>query len=234
MKHDTRLHARLSCSGSGRWLNCPGSAIEEAKYPYTTNPAAQEGTKAHEYAEKLLLHGDITECDDVMLNYITTYTDFVFDLCIQDYKIAIEQRVTLDTVVDGSFGTCDVVGIKQDKLIVVDLKYGLGTVSATYNTQLMLYGIGALMGLGEAEKANITTIELVICQPRIAQQFSRDILSKDELREFALIARTQSRRINQMEKGIIPLEFVKGSHCKWCKHVKCEHHRLNYLRGEMF
>lgn len=52
-------HAKLSASGSSRWLNCPGSvaaedAIPESELGPKSNPAAREGTAAHKLGEMCL------------------------------------------------------------------------------------------------------------------------------------------------------------------------------------
>lgn len=49
--HKERAHALLSCSSSGRWLNCTAAPLLEDKYPNTSSAAADEGTLAHELCE---------------------------------------------------------------------------------------------------------------------------------------------------------------------------------------
>ena len=46
-----KLHAKLSASGSKKWLTCAGSATLEASFPDETSPYAAEGTFAHEVFE---------------------------------------------------------------------------------------------------------------------------------------------------------------------------------------
>lgn len=53
--HGERAHARFSASGAHRWMACPGSVREEAKYPQKpAGKAALWGTECHEWAEKIL------------------------------------------------------------------------------------------------------------------------------------------------------------------------------------
>jgi CRISPR/Cas system-associated exonuclease Cas4 (RecB family) len=53
--HEDRLHALCSASGAERWLNCPGSVGLSRTVPEKPpGPAALEGTRAHELAEKIL------------------------------------------------------------------------------------------------------------------------------------------------------------------------------------
>jgi len=59
-------HAKLSASGSSRWIHCPGSIAAEAAVPINeqgpkSNPAAREGTAAHKLGETCLrekVHAD--------------------------------------------------------------------------------------------------------------------------------------------------------------------------------
>ena len=53
--HNERAHAKFSASGAHRWMGCPGSYREEAKYPpKPAGKAALWGTECHEWAEKIL------------------------------------------------------------------------------------------------------------------------------------------------------------------------------------
>ena len=47
-------HAILSASGAHRWLNCTPSARLEQLFPDRSGEFAQEGTFAHELAEKMI------------------------------------------------------------------------------------------------------------------------------------------------------------------------------------
>lgn len=55
-------HAKLSASGSSRWIHCPGSVAAEEAVPVNeqgpkSNPAAREGTAAHKLGELSLREG---------------------------------------------------------------------------------------------------------------------------------------------------------------------------------
>lgn len=55
------LHAKLSASGSTRWMACPGSVRLEQDFPDTSSAFADEGTAAHFLGEQVLLAGDHAE-----------------------------------------------------------------------------------------------------------------------------------------------------------------------------
>jgi hypothetical protein len=54
-------HAKLSPSGSQRWINCPGSVRMEEPFPDDSSPYAREGTAAHEIVERALRKGVPTD-----------------------------------------------------------------------------------------------------------------------------------------------------------------------------
>ena len=44
-------HAKLSASGSNRWINCPGSIVLERSFEEKESEYAEEGRLAHSVAE---------------------------------------------------------------------------------------------------------------------------------------------------------------------------------------
>lgn len=44
-------HAKLSASGSNRWISCPGSVELEEQFPDLENEYALYGTETHKLAE---------------------------------------------------------------------------------------------------------------------------------------------------------------------------------------
>ena len=81
-------HAKLSASGSARWLNCPGSVNAEKGVRDKSSFFAQEGTAAHALAEHCLVNsvdaasqiGQTFEGFKVgveMSDHVQTYVDYV-------------------------------------------------------------------------------------------------------------------------------------------------------------
>lgn len=174
-----RTHARLSASGSERWINCPGSVAAEDNLPDTTSIYAQEGTCAHELAELCLTHGH--NCCDWVDKQLIENNAFTVTQEMADYvqqfldqvrafsgELMVEQRVDFSDWVPDGFGTSDVIIIQetQKRMVVRDLKYGQGVkVYAKENTQGLLYALGAykmVEGIYDIER-----VMICIDQPRL-------------------------------------------------------------------
>ena len=86
MSHSERKHARLAPS-NGRWPVCPGEPRLTEGLPDTSSPAADEGTAAHEVAERWLrgevmqvgeeidVRGTKWEVTDEMQEAVLTYVE---------------------------------------------------------------------------------------------------------------------------------------------------------------
>lgn len=178
-------HARLSASGSKKWLNCSGSLRLEEKFPDEGSSYAAEGTTAHKLAElKLLLAmKQITkkefikqaaelETDAEMDEHTEGYKDYVLERFAAvgaecpDAKLSVEERLELSEFVPDGFGTGDAVIVGFHVLEIIDLKYGKGVpVSAQDNSQLKLYALGALTRYDWLY--DVRKVRLHIYQPRI-------------------------------------------------------------------
>ena len=83
-------HSRLSASKSHRWLKCPGSVKMSEGIEDKPSKYAEEGTQAHELAERCLCSGkdmfDLMKEDNSlvipleMANAIQFYVDYVREL----------------------------------------------------------------------------------------------------------------------------------------------------------
>lgn len=206
-------HAKLSASGSERWMNCHGSVWMEASYPNTTSIYAEEGTRAHELAEKAILSNtapsELTE-DAEMARYVQDYIDYIDALKTKTSTTYIEQKVSYEHITPEGFGTCDCAIIDDTHIHIVDLKYGKGVpVSAEKNTQLMIYAAGFIY---TNKLKNIETITLHVVQPRIPN-YSEYTLSREYLRQFEALA------AHQAKKALKPDAPLKAGEkqCQWCK-----------------
>lgn len=226
-------HAKLSASGSKKWLNCPGSVQLEAQFPDTVSSYAAEGTTAHALAEaKINLamksisrvnYHKLTEKLDTntdMEEYTDGYRDFVlerYNAALQKSKdavLAVEIQIDLSAWIPGGFGTGDAVIISPGALEIIDLKYGQGVpVSAKDNTQLRLYALGALDCYDYLY--DIKTVTMTIYQPRI-DNISSVTVNSLELYEWGFDVVREKAKIANDDSV---LECVAGKHCDegFCK-----------------
>lgn len=192
-------HAILGPSGSGTWLTCPASIRMCRDIPDRGSVYASEGTHFHTLCEvearyRLLGGSEEDYVDGIMAwmaetdedwqddqwRYVKQWIAFLEEAMQDDPDaiVLLEQRV--DTGVPGCWGTADVVIISTTFgwVRVIDIKYGAGVfVSATENSQLMLYGIGGL-GLVE-DPAIITEVTVTVWQPRMNNVSDYTISRKD-------------------------------------------------------
>ena len=234
VNHSERAHALLSASGASRWLNCtPSSRLEEG-FSNESSSFAEEGTLAHEFAE-LNLKSDLGLITGVehakltnpfikntfnsqdMQDFVQVHIDYVLEQFAEakrktpDAILLIEQKVDITHLIEEGFGTCDVIIIADGTLEVIDLKYGLGVrVSAEDNSQLKLYGSGALEAYDLLY--DIHMVKLTITQPRMDSISSWEI-SADDLRQWGNEVVKPKAQIAYAGEG----EQVTGEWCRFCK-----------------
>lgn len=241
-------HAKLSASGSERWMRCPGSVILEAFFEDEGSPFAEEGTRAHALAEariraileprsrkaKTAKQTAEATADDEMKTFTTVYVDYCKDL-IDDGNLRglltrawVEQRVRFSDWVPGGFGTVDFCCIAGDDLHIVDLKYGKGVpVSAIGNTQERTYALGMLQEIGFIFD-NIKTVTTHIVQPRIGN-VSHETLTVEELTDWG--ENTLKPKAERAYAGA--REYETGKQCKFCKAKALCRYRANTLLGRV-
>lgn len=166
-------------------MTCPGSIALTRDAARESNAYADEGTAAHELAQRALTYGKhavffvgeqiqvgerIFVVDHNMAEHVQTYLDEVRRR-VGKGTLMIEQRVSFSDAigVPSQFGTADAVILSGDgKLVqVIDLKYGQGVrVEAVENEQLLTYAAAVLetfdVVMGEVEE-----VEVVVVQPRL-------------------------------------------------------------------
>lgn len=223
-------HAILSASGSHRWLNCTPSARLELEFENTTSEAAREGTAAHALCEHKLKKflkkrskrpvsdynsDEMEECTDAYAEFVMEQYEEAKKSC-KDPVILIEQKLDFSCYVPDGFGTGDCIIISDDKLHIIDFKYGQGIlVEAEHNSQMMLYALGAL----EIYDAlyDIKEVSMTIFQPR-RENVSTWTIPIEELKVWAEEELKPKAQKAYDGDG----EYVPGEWCTFCKAaVKC-------------
>ena len=183
-------HTVASPSALHRLMRCPGSAVLCKSVPEQSSKYAEEGTLFHsvmEYILKSKLGEQVT--NKWVRMYIDTYSTIALEKeavdemvdCVQGAtqwfnlnfvnatQIIAETRLPM-YYSDRDYGTADVIVLFDDRLVIVDWKYGKGVdVSPNNNPQLISYALSALKYLSSQhiDIRNFKEIETIIYQPRI-------------------------------------------------------------------
>ena len=210
---------------------------------------ADEGTKAHSLCE-LKLQKELGTINQFVLDEqkkvlmesgkgydwkkIDWATDVYTDTVMSNYYAAkrvddaadlmIETRIDMSEIIPKCWGTSDAIVVSDKELVVQDYKNGAGVaVSAVNNPQARLYGLGALLLLGDLYK--FPTIRNVIIQPNL-NSITEETLTREELLSWA--------------NGIKPVveqavagtdEYHSGDHCRFCAaRALCYHRALECMR----
>jgi len=218
-------HAILSASSSHRWLHCLPSARLELEFENTNGEAAKEGTAAHALSEHKLKKAlrirskrptseydsdEMEECTDAYVDFIMEQVELARKSCT-DPIILIEQRLDFSCYVPDGFGTGDCVIISDDRLHIVDFKYGMGVlVDAEDNPQMKLYALGALEIYDSLY--DIKEISMTIFQPR-RENVSTWTVPVEELKAWAEEELKPKAAKAYQGEG----EYMPGPWCTFCR-----------------
>ena len=223
-------HAVLSASGSHRWLNCTPSARLELEFENTGSEAAREGTAAHALCEhklKRALHmrsrrpvsdydsDEMEECTDAYVDFVMEQYEAAKQVC-EDPVILIEQRLDFSCYVPDGFGTGDCLIISEDRLHIIDFKYGMGVlVEAEDNPQMKLYALGALAVYDALY--DIREVSMTIFQPR-RENVSTWTIPVEDLKDWAENELKPRAKMAYDGEG----EYLPGEWCTFCRAaVRC-------------
>lgn len=231
-------HALLSASSAHRWLACTAAPLYEAQFTDGTSAYAEEGTLAHAICElyarkhftpmgKRAFNSELKKLqakelyNDEMLTTAQAYVDYLKEKALSYASapyVTQEVRVDFSDYVPDGFGTCDCVMIGGDTLHITDYKHGKGVpVSAENNPQMRLYALGALKMYSMIYGDSIQKVSMGICQPRLFDEPSEEVITVDELRGWGEAIKPLAQEAYNGNG-----KFCPGEHCKFCRgKVQC-------------
>ena len=192
------------------WISCPASIAMKEKYGKKDEDSiyAREGTIAHALGElEAGLHFGLINRAQYARGKVAwrrefdaqNYDDSTLEEMeghVRAYVALIQERMTrrpmsqlfleqrMDSGIPTCWGTSDTVIVSPTHIEIIDLKYGAGVpVSAIGNSQLRIYGLGALDTFGDL-LGNVDTVYTTVFQPRAIDEPSTEELSADELRAW--------------------------------------------------
>lgn len=229
-----RAHAKLSASGSKKWITCTPSAHLEDQFADEDTEYSAEGTFAHDvfaYRMEVILEQRVADTaveeefrankywSKELSDYVQDTVNFAMERVdaararCKDPVILVEQRLNFSKWVPEGFGTGDLVIITDGLTEILDLKYGKGiAVSGIENTQMRLYGLGGYYELHHLY--DITHIRTTVMQPRLDNWGSEE-LTVEELLTWADEVVVPAAKLAWNGQGA----FVAGAHCSdgFCK-----------------
>jgi len=215
------IHSRIGASSMHRWSVCPGSVKLSQGLANTTSKYAEEGTKAHEIAAKILedmfKFKSIVDAipDGEMGDAIRVYIEHVDQIVqsMHSYKILIEHKFNLSHLHPGLYGTSDCVVYDEiNKILhVIDYKHGAGIpVEVENNEQLMYYGLGVLLSLN----LPVNKVILTIVQPRCFHSQGSIRSWSPNIEELIDFTEDLIQSAKRTEDPNAPLK--SGDHCRFC------------------
>ena len=236
-----KKHAKLSASGSSKWLNCAGSVEAESKIPNKQSVYAEEGTLAHELADICLKNyinscalnndykspldriGETIKCEsdkkvistvvtDEMAKFVQEYIDYVLAHETKNSQLYTEDRVDFSNIVPDGFGTMDAAILDYDTGICHIFDLKYGQGVPVDAVENTQAQLYALGFYNELKCLDvIKSFKIHIVQPRIFNYSSWEI-TLDDLVKFGEYASKKANEALSPNAPRIPGE----KQCKWC------------------
>ena len=211
-------HSLISPSSAERVLNCPVSVARSLLFPFErTNPAAEEGTKAHAVLEAVAKDDYLPDfATDDMIRYAVRFIELLAEA---GYGDRWQSEVHVDPAAHPALAGLHpepIMSGTADMLIpdgAVDYKYGRKRVPPDA-LQVLLYGASQY-----PQKIYVTGIYQPNVNPdEIAWAHTTEETMTEKLTQFADSVREAIRFIVLQQTGV-PFaldEYKEGSHCYFC------------------
>ena len=235
-------HSVYSFSSASRWFEdaCPASIRMTKGMKGSSNPAAEQGTAAHELGEFCIRFGILpSDCigmtfnkhvvDEAMAEAVALYVGYANDLHIKTgVKPELEKRVVMTSLGrEDVYGTSDftLLDVATRTLYNADYKHGYGLVEVVDCKQLIGYAISALDTMDAWSL--VDKVVITIIQPRKQHV---DGCIRSHTYTIAELTQWQSRFANSIRLAEDPTtKPVAGDHCLYCVKAKCRARFLHVL-----
>ncbi len=242
-------HSTLSPSSAYRWMRCPGSVREQAKYPEPpSGPGAIDGTHSHTLLEhcvkadladpmgmvgvkmkdhegEFVIDAERAKRVKVVIDYVKQKVEALSFMFGEKATVMPERRVNPEHLLGrpDMAGTADITIRCGTFTEIIDLKDGMNAVEAKHNEQLELYGLGGLADykLPINVEYPVKQVKLTIIQPKLAVKGLPVVTSHDmsTTEVLALIPRYVSGAA-ATDRPDAPL--VPGEkQCRYCRATGC-------------
>lgn len=242
-------HSTLSPSSAYRWMRCPGSVREQAKYPEPpSGPGAIDGTHSHTLLEhcvkadladpmamvgvkmkdhegEFVIDAERAKRVKVVIDYVKQKVEALSFMFGEKATVMPERRVNPEHLLGRSdmAGTADIT-IRCDTFTeIIDLKDGMNAVEAAGNEQLELYGLGGLADykLPINVEYPVKQVKLTIIQPKLALKGLPVVTSHDlSTQEVLDLIPRYVNGAAATDKPDAPL--VPGEkQCRYCRATGC-------------
>lgn len=153
--------------------------------------------------------------DKGMESSTDTYLAFLQETAMtfkQSPFVTLETRVDYSEYAPGGFGTADCIMIGEGRICIIDYKNGAGVpVEAEDNSQMMLYGLGALKVYAPIYGDSIKSVLLAIVQPNAGGVKTWET-TVDTLRGWGKEVVIPAAELAAVGEG----EFCAGDWCRFC------------------
>lgn len=173
---------------------------------------------------KFLVNQEMVDCVNIAINYISTRIE---DLELDDYRVELKSETWLDLTslkvkgLDGGTGDISILAYdldnNLDSLEIFDYKNGSGVyVEAENNTQLLCYGLGAIIKFAGNEIPRSVT--MTICQPRIPGISEDQYIRPWEVTGDFVLNWTRKTLVPNAKKTYLANAPFKATEkgCRWC------------------
>lgn len=240
VREDISVHSSLVGGSTAYLrLRCNASIVEERKAPPEKwSPWAAAGTALHTIVERAINDNmkyfdvlaqftgvemeNVVVTEQMIRDKVLPAVNFFDETVSESTSFDVEVKVSLGRpcedehssvvfpVIEGAFGTADVVFVASDVFGVIDWKFGDGyIVDADDNDQGRFYLCGAIQqGLIPLRDEYVFWIFQPAAKLKPAQYASKGIYTIDDLKDFAT-------RLHAAITG--PTIYSAGEHCARCK-----------------